>query len=130
MLFKGTALTRGSGVGVVVATGLSTELGRVSQLVEEAEPGSSPLEKRLARLSAQLIWATLILTALLAGVGVTTGKDAFVMVEAAIALAVAAIPEGLPIVATLALARGMWRMARQNDVRGGDAGRNHHHSHR
>ena len=114
MLFKGTALTRGSGTGVVVATGLSTELGRVSQLVEEAEPGSSPLEKRLARLSAQLIWATLILTALLAGVGVTTGKDAFVMVEAAIALAVAAIPEGLPIVATLALARGMWRMARQN----------------
>jgi P-type Ca2+ transporter type 2C len=114
MLFKGTALTRGSGAGVVVATGLSTELGRVAQLVEEAEPGSSPLEKRLARLSAQLIWATLILTALLAGVGVTTGKDAFVMVEAAIALAVAAIPEGLPIVATLALARGMWRMARQN----------------
>jgi P-type Ca2+ transporter type 2C len=100
MLFKGTALTRGSGAGVVVATGLSTELGRVAQLVEEAEPGSSPLEKRLARLSAQLIWATLILTALLAGVGVTTGKDAFVMVEAAIALAVAAIPEGLPIVAT------------------------------
>jgi P-type Ca2+ transporter type 2C len=100
MLFKGTALTRGSGAGVVVATGLSTELGRVAQLVEEAEPGSSPLEKRLARLSAQLIWATLTLTALLAGVGVTTGKDAFVMVEAAIALAVAAIPEGLPIVAT------------------------------
>ena len=46
MLFKGTALTRGSGVGVVTATGLSTELGRVSQLVEEAEPGSSPLEKK------------------------------------------------------------------------------------
>jgi P-type Ca2+ transporter type 2C len=114
MLFKGTALTRGSGMGVVVATGLSTELGRVSQLVEEAEPGSSPLEKRLARLSAQLIWATLILTAVLAAVGVTTGKEPFVMVEAAIALAVAAIPEGLPIVATLALARGMWRMARQN----------------
>ncbi len=114
MLFKGTAVTRGSGIGVVVATGLSTELGRVSQLVEEAEPGSSPLEKKLARLSSQLVWATLLLTALIAGVGLTTGKDAFLMVEAAIALAVAAIPEGLPIVATLALARGMWRMARQN----------------
>jgi Ca2+-transporting ATPase len=114
MLFKGTALTRGSGVGVVAATGLHTELGRVSQLVEEAEPGSSPLEKKLARLSGQLVWATLILTALIAGVGLTTGKDAFLMIEAAIALAVAAIPEGLPIVATLALARGMWRMARQN----------------
>jgi P-type Ca2+ transporter type 2C len=98
----------------VVATGLSTELGQVSQLVAEAEPGSSPLEKKLARLSGQLVWATLILTALIAGVGLATGKDAFLMVEAAIALAVAAIPEGLPIVATLALARGMWRMAQQN----------------
>ncbi len=114
MLFKGTAITRGSGIGVVVATGLATELGRVSRLVEEAEPGSSPLEKKLARLSAQLVWATLLLTVLLAGVGLTTGKDPFLMVEAAIALAVAAIPEGLPIVATLALARGMWRMAQQN----------------
>ncbi len=114
MLFKGTVLTRGSGTGVVVATGLSTELGRISQLVEEAEPGSSPLEKKLARLSAQLVWATLMLTALIAGVGLTTGEDPFLIVEAAIALAVAAIPEGLPIVATLALARGMWRMAAQN----------------
>jgi Ca2+-transporting ATPase len=114
ILFKGTALTRGSGVGVVVATGLATELGRVSQLVEQAEPGSSPLEKKLARLAAQLIWATFVLTALIAAVGLSTGEDPFLMVEAAIALAVAAVPEGLPIVATLALARGMWRMARQN----------------
>jgi P-type Ca2+ transporter type 2C len=114
MLFKGTALTRGSGVGVVTATGLSTELGRVSRLVEEAEPGSSPLERKLARLSTQLVWAALILTALIGGIGLAKGEDPFLMVEAAIALAVAAIPEGLPIVATLALARGMWRMARQN----------------
>ncbi len=114
MLFKGTSLTRGSGIGVVTATGISTELGRVSQLVEEAEPGSSPLEKKLARLSAQLVWAVLALTAVIGAVGLSTGKDAFLMIEAAIALAVAAIPEGLPIVATLALARGMWRMARQN----------------
>ena len=98
----------------MVATGHDTELGRVSQLVAEAEPGSSPIEKKLARLSAQLVWATLVLAALIAGVGLATGKDAFLMAEAAIALAVAAIPEGLPIVATLALARGMWRMARQN----------------
>ena len=114
MLFKGTSVTRGSGTGVVAATGLASELGRISQLVEEAEPESSPLEKRLTRLSGQLVWATIVLTALIAGVGLTTGKDAFLMVEAAIALAVAAIPEGLPIVATLALARGMWRMARQH----------------
>jgi Ca2+-transporting ATPase len=98
----------------VVATGLKTELGRVSQLVQEAEPGSSPLEKKLARLSAQLVWATLAIAALIAVFGFTAGRDAFLILEAAIALAVAAIPEGLPIVATLALARGMWRMAQQN----------------
>jgi Ca2+-transporting ATPase len=114
MLFKGTAVTRGSGVGAVTATGLQTEIGHVSQLIQEAEPGNSPLEKKLARLSAQLVWATLVLTALIAAIGVSTGENAFLIVEAAIALAVAAIPEGLPIVATLALARGMWRMARQN----------------
>src|SRR5207342_460174 len=88
--------------------------GHVSQLVEEAEPGSSPLERKLTRLSTQLVWAALILTAFIGGVGLVKGEDPFLMVEAAIALAVAAIPEGLPIVATLALARGMWRMARQN----------------
>ncbi len=114
MAFKGTAATRGSGLGVVVATGLRTELGRISQLVEEAEPGNSPLERKLARLSGQLVCATVILTALIAAIGVSTGEDAFLIVETAIALAVAAIPEGLPIVATLALARGMWRMARRN----------------
>jgi Ca2+-transporting ATPase len=114
MLFKGTAITTGSGVGVAVATGMHTALGRISGLVEEAAPGRSPLEKRLARLSSQLIWVILLLTAVIAGVGMATGKDAFLMVEAAIALAVAAIPEGLPIVATLVLARGMWHMARRN----------------
>jgi Ca2+-transporting ATPase len=114
LVFKGTSVTRGSGVGVVVATGQRTELGRISQLVAEAEPESSPLEQKLARLSVHLVWATLGLAAVIAGIGLTAGRDLFLMVEAAIALAVAAIPEGLPIVATLALARGMWRMARQN----------------
>ncbi|WP_349546264.1 cation-translocating P-type ATPase, partial [Bradyrhizobium guangdongense] len=114
MLFKGTAVTRGSGLGVVVATGSQTELGRISHLVEEAEPESSPVERRLARLSGQLVWAVGLLTVVIAAVGMAKGKDAFLVVESSIALAVAAIPEGLPIVATLALARGMWRMARQN----------------
>ena len=114
MLFKGTAVTRGSGVAVVTATGLATELGRVSQLVEDSQPGASPLERKLARLSMQLVWGTLVLAAIIAAVGLSGGKDAFLIIEASIALAVAAIPEGLPIVATLALARGMWRMARHN----------------
>ena len=114
MLFKGTSITRGSGIGVVVTTGLDTELGHISRLVDEAAPEASPLEKKLAKLSGQLVWVTLTLTALIAAIGLIQGKDTFLMIEAAIALAIAAIPEGLPIVATLALARGMWRMARQN----------------
>jgi Ca2+-transporting ATPase len=114
MLFKGTAVTRGSGIGVVVATGLATELGQVTRLVLEADPGSSPLERKLARLSAQLVSVTLVVAAVIGSIGLMGGEDPFLMVEAAIALAVAAIPEGLPIVATLALARGMWRLARQN----------------
>ncbi|GEN00894.1 ATPase [Methylobacterium radiotolerans] len=114
MLFRGTLVTRGSGAGVVVATGSGTELGAVSRLVEQAEPDSSPLERHLERLSGQMVWAVLGVAVLLAALGVATGKDLRLMTEAGIALAVAAIPEGLPIVATLTLARGMWRMARRN----------------
>jgi len=115
MLHKGTAVTRGSGVGVAVATGMETELGHVSALVEEAAGEEvTPLERRLAGLGRRLVWVTLALAAVVVGSGVATGKPLLLVVETAIALAVAAIPEGLPIVATLALARGMWRMARHN----------------
>ena len=114
MIFMGTAITRGSCEGVVVATGMNTELGQISTLVEEAKEESTPLEKRLDHLGHKLIWATLVITALVAIAGILRGKELFLMVETAIALAVAAIPEGLPIVATIALARGMMRMAKRN----------------
>lgn len=114
MLYKGTSLTRGSGETLVVATGMATELGAISSLVEEAKEERTPLEERLDQLAHRLIWVTLLIAALIAAAGILTGKEIFLMVETAIALAVAAIPEGLPIVATIALARGMWRMARRN----------------
>jgi len=114
MLFKGTALTRGAGEGVVVATGMSTELGRIARLVDEAHAEITPLEKRLEALAKRLIQFTLVIAALTILFGVMAGRDLLLMVEVGIALAVAAIPEGLPIVATLALARGMWRMAARN----------------
>ena len=114
MLFKGTAVTRGSGEGVVVATGMSTELGRITQLVEEAKAERTPLERRLDVLGYRLVWVTLTVAVLVVAAGVATGKDTLLMVQTGIALAVATIPEGLPIVATIALARGMWRMARRN----------------
>ena len=114
MAFKGTAITRGSAVGIVVATGLQSELGQISKLVAEAAPEDSPLERQLQILSGQLIKFTLAIVAILGVLGVAQGEDVYLMIEASIALAVATIPEGLPVVATMALARGMWRMAKQN----------------
>jgi Ca2+-transporting ATPase len=111
MLFKGTAITRGTGTGVVSGTGLNTEFGRIFQLVAQAEPQRTPLEKRLDALGNRLAWAVIALAVLLAAAGVLAGRDVYLAIEVAIALAVAAIPEGLPVVATIALARGMWRMA-------------------
>ena len=114
MLFKGTAVTRGSGEAVIVATGMATELGRISSLVEEAEPETTPLEKRLDRLARRLLLLTLVVAAVVAAAIAIAGHGVYHAVEIAVALAVATIPEGLPIVATVALARGMWRMARHN----------------
>ncbi len=114
MLYKSTAITRGTAEGIVTATGSATEIGRIAHLVEGAEKDRSPLERQLESLSRQLIWVTVSLTVVIGLAGIAGGRDILQMVETAIALAVAAIPEGLPIVATLVLARGMMRMARRN----------------
>ena len=113
MLFKGTAITRGSGVGLVVATGMQTELGRIARLVQEATKDQTPLEGQLASLGRWLIWGTLAVAGLTVAAGIAAGQETLLMIETGVALAVAAIPEGLPVVATIALARGMWRMARR-----------------
>ena len=114
MVYKGTALTRGSGKAVVVATGLETELGRISELVVSAEAKATPLEQRLDRMAGHLVWVAAGLALVVAVAGAISGRELLLAIEVAIALAVAAIPEGLPIVATIALARGMFRMARRN----------------
>ena len=116
MAFKGTAVTQGTGSGLVVATGMETELGHISSMVEEAEMETTPLEKRLDALARRLVWLTLAIAIVVATIGTIAGKELFVMLETAIALAIAAVPEGLPIVATLALAQGMRRMARRNAI--------------
>lgn len=114
MLFKGTTITRGTGEGVVVGTGMETELGRISALVEEADDQDTPLERRIAALSRQLGVVSLGFVALATGLGIARGESLLLMLQSAVALAVATVPEGLPVVATIALARGMWRMARRN----------------
>ncbi|MDH4126233.1 MAG: cation-transporting P-type ATPase [Gammaproteobacteria bacterium] len=114
MFFKGSAVTRGTGTAVVVATGLDTELGKISRLVTATKSQITPLEHRLNALAARLIRAVLVIAVLVAVAGAFKGQDAVLAIEVAIALAVAAIPEGLPIVATIALARGMWRMSKRH----------------
>ncbi|MGJ8723219.1 MAG: cation-translocating P-type ATPase [Roseibacillus sp.] len=114
MLYRGTSITRGTASAVVVATGLGTELGQISSLVSKTESDDTPLEKNLALLGRKLIGITLLIALCTLGVGLLSGKELYLMIETSIALAVAAIPEGLPVIATLSLARGMWRMARSN----------------
>lgn len=114
MIYKGTSVTRGSGEAIVISTGMDTELGGISSLVEQAEEDVTPLEKRLSTLGERLVWVTLAIAAVLAVSGIVAGREPFLIIETSLALAVAAVPEGLPIVATIALARGMWRMADRN----------------
>ena len=117
MLYRGTAVHAGSAKGLVTATGQATELGRISRLAQEASPTeSSPLQKRLSRLGQRLVWATIAVAMILGVAGWLAGRPWLLIIEMAVALAVAAIPEGLPIVATIALARGMWRMAQRHAI--------------
>ena len=114
MVFKGTAITQGSGAGIVVATAMDTEIGRISDLAQSAEADVTPLEQRLDHLGHRLVWLSVGLAALAIGAGVLRGSDLTAMIQTGVALAVASVPEGLPIVATLSLARGMWRMSARN----------------
>lgn len=116
MLFKGTTVVEGSAEAVAVATGMETELGHISEMTEETEAAATPLEKRLDRLGSRLAWLALATAGAIGALGLATGQPTLVMVQTALALGVAAVPEGLPIVSTLALAKGMWLMAQRNVV--------------
>lgn len=111
MAYKGAAATRGKTRGIVTATGMDTEIGAISEMVQSAEGEEIPLDKRLARLTRLLIWIVLGMAAVLGAVSSVTGQELYTIVQTAIAWAIAATPEGLPIVASIALARGMLRLA-------------------
>ena len=113
MVYKGTLVSAGAGVAVVTGTGTATEIGRISELVQETEDERTPLEQRLDRLGRRLVGLTLAVAVVVAGVGVLRGGSLWLMIETALALAIAAVPEGLPVVATVTLALGMRRMARR-----------------
>jgi P-type Ca2+ transporter type 2C len=113
LLFRGSSIVRGSGEGVVAGTGSQTELARIAILAAGAQATATPLERKLQQLARVLAGAALTVGALTALVGMLAGHGLYLMIETGIALAVAATPEALPIVATLTLARGVWRMARR-----------------
>lgn len=114
MLYKGTSVVEGSGEGLVVGTGMQTELGRISDMAAQAQDQATPLQQKLDKLGRKLAWITLLIAAIVGAAGLAAGRDTVRMIETAIALGIAAVPEGLPVVATIALARGMYLMARRN----------------
>lgn len=116
MLFKGTYLVKGNAWLLVTATGMKTELGKIANMVQTADQAATPLERKLQSFSITLIKVTVGLLVLTFVAGLVNSKNALEMLTTSIALAVAAIPEGLPIVATIALAQGMMKMARHQVI--------------
>ena len=116
LAFMGTAVTSGSGWGVVVATGSRSEIGKIAEQVSEAGGTQTPLQQRIDRLSKWITIGILGVAVIAMIVGVLIGRDLFTMLLLAVALAVAAIPAGLPIVVTVALAIGVRRMSARHAV--------------
>lgn len=116
MAFMGTLVTRGSGQGIVIGTGMATEMGQIAALIQTTETMQTPLQHRLEQLGKVLITVAIILTAVVVFTGIWHGHDAYKMFLSGVSLAVAAIPEGLPAVVTIALALGVQRMIRRKAI--------------
>jgi cation-transporting P-type ATPase F len=116
MAYASTLVTYGQGTGVVVATGDATEVGRISGLIASAEDIQTPLTKLIARFSTFLLVAILVLSAANFLIGILRGQSMLLMFKASVALAVSAIPEGLPAAVTIMLAIGVARMATRRAI--------------
>jgi len=114
MVFMGSAVLKGNGKFIVTATGNKAEIGKISKMLKETESSDTPLEKRLEQTGRYLIVLTLVITGIVAVIGYLTGRPLEEMLKTSIALAIAAVPEGLPAAATITLALGMNRMAKKN----------------
>jgi P-type Ca2+ transporter type 2C len=114
MAYMGTVVTDGRGRMLVTATGMQTEVGNIGTMIDEAETQETPLERRLEKLGRTLIIVVGVLSAVIVTAGVLRGENLLYMIEVGISLAIAAVPEGLPAVATMTLAIGVQRMARKN----------------
>lgn len=116
MAFMSTLVTYGRGVGVVVAAGMDTEIGKIAKMLHDDSKNLTPLQKKLAQLGKMLGFVVLIICILMFFVAVIQKRDLFEMFLTAISLAVAAIPEGLPAMVTIVLAVGVQRMIKKNAI--------------
>ena len=116
MVYASSMVTYGQGTGIVTATGDQTEVGRISQLISSAQDLATPLTRKIAHFSNILLYAILLLAAVTVMVGMLRGQPLFDMFMAAVALAVGAIPEGLPAAVTITLAIGVSRMAKRRAI--------------
>jgi Ca2+-transporting ATPase len=114
MAYTGTLVSYGRGVGVVVNTGMETEIGQIASLLQTVEEGETPLQKRLDSFGKTLGWVTLVISAVVFVEGMITGTAPLEMFIIAVSLAIAAVPEGLPAVVTITLALGMQEMIARN----------------
>ncbi len=110
MAYFGTVVSQGRGVGLVVATGMETELGRIAELIQQVRSEPTPLQKRLDRLGKKLAVVGVAVAALIFGLGLWRGDEVRHMLLTAVSVAVAIVPEGLPAVVTITLALGSQRM--------------------
>ncbi len=114
MVYSSTIISNGRGRAVITATGMQTEIGKIATLIQEKEQKTTPLQKKLHELGKYVTIAIIIIAAIIFVAGIFTGQQAALMFLTAIALAVAAIPEGLPAVITISLAVGVQRMVKRN----------------
>ncbi|MCF8229796.1 MAG: cation-transporting P-type ATPase [Bacteroidales bacterium] len=116
MAYKGTSITMGKGKAIVTASGMKTEIGGISEMVSAEDKESVPLNIKLNKLSKRLVWIVVGMAAVYGVLGYFTGKNLHIIAQTSIAWAIAAIPEGLAIVATIALAKGMMRLGKEHVI--------------